>query len=139
MTTITAAQRWRVWERTQITDGCWLWTGQRTDEGYGLIWADGTTQMAHRVMHQLLLGPIPDGYEVDHLCFVTACVRPSHLEAVTPAENQRRKVAHRTHCHRGHPFSGTNVRARTDGGRRCLTCRDDANRRSYLRRKAQAA
>jgi hypothetical protein len=92
--------------------GCWLWTG--ADDGYGdhlgrgaygRILRPGTRVMmpAHRYVHELLKGPIPDGFDVDHLCaewasdprLVRRCVNPDHLEAVTPALNQQRKLLRR--------------------------------------------
>lgn len=72
-------------------DACWLWTGAIISSGYGMLFR----VLAHRFAHELLVGPIPDGHEVDHLCFVRACVNPAHLEAVTQAENKRRSVIRR--------------------------------------------
>jgi hypothetical protein len=65
---------------------CWLWLGALNEGGYGRF--QGC--MAHRVSHTWFNDAIPDAYEVDHLCRNPRCVRPSHLEAVTPQENQRR-------------------------------------------------
>jgi hypothetical protein len=82
-------------------DECWLWTGA-TYQGppgsglYGKLGAGGKhgkTLCAHRVAYELQVGPIPPGFEVDHLCFVTLCQNGAHLEAVPPGENQRRAVA----------------------------------------------
>lgn len=83
-------------DRLRISDGCWEWTGTRGPTGYGsLSYRDdqGTprTITAHRLAYLLLIGPIPEGFEVDHLCSNRGCVRPSHLEPVTPTENKRRK------------------------------------------------
>lgn len=77
-----------------VASGCWLWTGA-TSEGYGRIQHDGMPTPAHRVVYELLVGPVPDGLQLDHLCRVRACVNPSHLEPVTSAENTRRGAAHR--------------------------------------------
>lgn len=66
---------------------CWIWGGKPDGKGYGQHKVSGVFVMAHRFAHELLIGPIPDGYEVDHLCRVRLCVRPEHLEAVTPAVN----------------------------------------------------
>lgn len=83
-------------------DDCWLWTGATYEAPrrkgaivlYGKIGSggkNGKTLGAHRVAHELQVGPIPPGFEVDHLCFVTLCQNGAHLEAVTPAENKRRQ------------------------------------------------
>lgn len=108
---------------------CWLWTGKVNRLGYGNFWqGNGKNLEAHR----FLFGPVPEGLELDHLCMVPNCVRPSHLEAVTHQENIRRAYRHRTHCKYGHPFNEANTKWR-DGGlhRMCRAC---SNERYRLRR-----
>lgn len=77
----------------QPGDGCWLWTGS-TRQGYGQIRVkrDGTWTVrdAHRVAWEELVGPVPAGLVIDHLCRVTTCVNPAHLEPVTQRENVQR-------------------------------------------------
>src|SRR5687767_5252452 len=66
--------------------GCWIYTGPVSGAGYGL--ANRTPEKyAHRLSYAWLVGPIPAGYEVDHLCRVKRCVNPAHLEPVTGREN----------------------------------------------------
>lgn len=79
-----------------------------------------------------MVGPIPEGMQIDHLCLNRLCVRPSHLELVTPAENTRRSKFSRLTCRFGHPLDG-----RRGGGKRryCLTChRDQETKRREARR-----
>ncbi len=71
-------------------DGCWRWTGSVTPQGYGMFAFSDEGKRAHRVMYELLVGPIPEGLTLDHLCRVRHCVNPEHLEPVTLAENVRR-------------------------------------------------
>ena len=70
---------------------CWWWIGNLVDQhGYGRFAAGRPSQLAHRVSYGLYVGPIPEGYDIDHLCRNPRCVNPSHLEAVPHVENIRR-------------------------------------------------
>jgi hypothetical protein len=85
--------RQRILRRTVVdpTTGCWLWTGARQSRGYASLWAEGRSHLAHRLAFLLWVGPIPEGYEVDHLCRTTTCVNPDHLEPVPPHVNLQRE------------------------------------------------
>lgn len=80
----------RFWAKVDIDppSGCWLWTGA-VDEatGYGRFWTADGLGYAHRIAHELFVGPIPAGLDIDHLCRVRRCVNPAHLEPVTRREN----------------------------------------------------
>ena len=85
----------RFWASVDKTDECWLWLQVLLASGYGKFYANGRQHLAHRYAYELLVGPIPDGLQIDHLCRVKNCVRPDHLEPVTPGVNTRRARAAR--------------------------------------------
>lgn len=120
---------------------CLLWPRAKSC-GYGVAWHDGKVRLVHRFVYAALFGPIPDGYEIDHLCRVRACFNPLHLEAVTGAENRRRAVAanpgrHGGHmrvydlpecCPKGHPYTQMKTQ------RVCLVCKREYQR-EWARKK----
>ena len=119
----------RFWAKVDRSGRCWLWTGALTN-GYGNFY-NGTCAMgAHRFAYELLVGPIPPGLHLDHLCRVPACVNPAHLEPVTCGENIRRGAAGvlKTHCPAGHPYDEANTRIVKGGHRQCRTCDRDRSR-----------
>jgi len=68
-------------------DGCWEWIGQLTRKGYGTLKVGGRSSYAHRVSYEELIGPIPKGKVIDHLCENPACVNPIHLEPTSSRRN----------------------------------------------------
>lgn len=89
------------WSRVDKTEDCWIWTGARNGDGYGYFSLRGYSARAHRWSYELCNGPIPLGAVTDHLCRNRLCVRPDHLELVTPKENVVRGwEAGRTPCNR---------------------------------------
>ena len=87
-----AAVQYIVEDRGCPLGPCWIWQLTIDKNGYGRTSVDGRPRSAHRVSCERAHGPIPAGYDVDHLCHVRPCVNPDHLEAVPPIVNQRRKT-----------------------------------------------
>jgi hypothetical protein len=107
----------------------WMWTGAKSGSGYGVLSMPTPSgwqpRPAHRIAYELLVGSIPDGLTIDHLCRVRLCVNPAHLEPVTMRENILRgesptaKNARKTTCDQGHPLR---VRPAYPSTRMCRTC-----------------
>jgi hypothetical protein len=116
--------------------GCWTWTGAKTN-GYGVASVGGRRPKGrqvrvHRAAYEVLVGPIPDGMHLDHLCGNRACYNPGHLEPVTQAENNRRANAKRTYarsdtCRKGHVLTAA---------RRCRECSRERTSQYRARRAA---
>lgn len=150
-------------------DGCWYYTGRLDSDGYGMFWFIDETRRAHRVSYELLVGPIPEGYALDHICHDPAlclggnlcphrkCVNPDHLMPVLFGENTStgRRVtkltpdglaarrAHRLtqseYCVNGHLYTPETTKPRSNGGRLCRICLRATVRRSRLRRLGVSA
>lgn len=141
----------RFWSKVDVRgpDECWLWTAGTSQEGYGQC-RFGKMCAAHRVAYVLLVGPIPEGLQLDHVCHNIdlscaggptcphrRCVNPAHLEPVTGLVNyyRGRTSPNKTHCPQGHPYAGDNLHM--DGNERvCLTCRRAAGRRHLAKKRA---
>lgn len=140
----TAREIERFWSKVDRTVACWFWTGTVDTSGYAVLarhlrgrWRN---TLAHRFAYELLVGPIPEGLQLDHLCRIRYCVNPEHMEVVTLQENLRRGFgfaavnSRKTHCIHGHEFTPENTYV-FDGHRRCRAChRRDAS--AYRQRKA---
>lgn len=132
--------------RIQVdADGCWLYRCY-LNRGYANLKRGRRGSVvrwqAHRYTYTLLVGEIPSGLELDHLCRVRNCVNPDHLEPVTRRENLLRSTsfvarkAKQTHCVNGHLFDEANTYVRPDRGtRECRACRADSLDRLYERRR----
>jgi hypothetical protein len=84
----------RFWAQVDKSGDCWLWTAALSG-GYGKVTINRRHMKAHRLSYEWTYGPIPDGLEIDHMCHTRACVRPDHLQAVTPQLNQENRTGAR--------------------------------------------
>lgn len=118
---------------------CWEWTASLLTGGYGQY----RSRCAHRVAWELLVGPIPPGMELDHLCRNRRCVNPDHLEPVTHLVNVQRGARNgheraKTHCPAGHPYAENEIRwASAPNARRCQICRRRTAREAQRRYQAK--
>jgi hypothetical protein len=126
------------------TSGCWLWTGSVTRGGYGHAWFQKRPRAVHRIVYEMLVGPVPKGLDLDHLCRNRCCANPKHLEPVSHRENVLRGVgfaaryAKQTHCKRGHPLSGDNLAEQSRRrGRMCKQCTRASKLEWYHRNKGE--
>lgn len=146
----------RFLQKVRPGDGCWEWLGNIGPDGYSRFSGVGP---AHRFAYELLIGPIPEGYELDHLCHSMdstclggydcphrRCVNPAHLEPVTKQENGRRSLspfavnARKDECPRGHPYTEENTWVYR-GSRYCRECRrvEARERKRRIRAARRAA
>ena len=114
-----------------VDTGCWLWTaGLGAEKGYGYFRFKGVMSRAHMLTYEESYGAVPEGWHVHHLCEVRICVRPDHLEALSPKEhaakgNQILKEGGRCLLGR-HEVSVVGVQKRSDGSSVCAGCRAEA-------------
>lgn len=124
------------WDKVlKLENGCWQWYGACSN-GYGVFCENGIHIKAHRYAYETMVGAVPDGLELDHLCRNKRCVNPEHLEAVTRGENIKRGLLPdigrrfqqgKMHCPWGHPYNSQNTYLRLDrAGRECKACRREA-------------
>jgi hypothetical protein len=134
------------WSRVGKTDYCWNWTGAIAGAGYGRVYfrKPRPPVYAHRFAYEQLVGSIPAGLEIDHLCRNRICVNPEHMEPTTHRTNVLRGTspwaenAQKTECLRGHPLSGSNLYLHpSNGSRACRTCHKELQRDYLARKKAR--
>jgi DNA-binding CsgD family transcriptional regulator len=82
---------------------CWIFTSNKNRKGYGTLFNEGTTKMAHRLSWEVHHGPIPPGMLVCHKCDNPPCVRPDHLFVGTVLDNAEDMIRKGRHSSRSHP------------------------------------
>lgn len=134
------------WDRVEKTDTCWWWRGGISMYGYGQFQpARSKNLRAHKFAWEMEHGPTPDDMVLDHLCRNRACVRPEHLEPVTPRTNTLRGIgpaainSRKTACVNGHRFTPENTRVDAQGNRSCWMCLRAKFSRILARQKAERA
>lgn len=123
----------RFWEKVdrRTPEECWEWKACKV-RGYGHFKAERQIP-AHIYAYRILIGPIPEGMTLDHLCRNRGCVNPYHLEPCSRGENTLRgnspsAILYREKkCKQGHSMEDDNVyiiHSKSDGRirRRCRTC-----------------
>jgi hypothetical protein len=130
-----------------LADACWLWTAARKSGGYGQLTRSGKRALVHRLIYELMVGPIPPEMQLDHLCRQRGCVNPAHLRICTNRENANAPGAKtgvrtgaknraKTHCPRGHEYTKENTYL-DNGGRSCRACGRVSALARYHRKKEQ--
>jgi hypothetical protein len=77
----------RLAKYTNKTESCWLWTSARQGT-YGVIWAGGRQELAHRVSYILHHNKLINAdFVIRHKCTNKLCINPEHLEQGTLKEN----------------------------------------------------
>lgn len=132
----------RFWAKVDATGDCWEWAAARFPRGYGQfrVWPSDNHSLAHRVVWEMLVGPIPEGFEIDHRCLNVGCVNPDHLEPVPQLVDLMRSGAwsavnaRKKKCVKGHIYNAENTRMYR-GRRQCRAC-DRARPRREQRSRA---
>jgi hypothetical protein len=82
--------------------GCWNWIGVMHPSEYGHfgITVNGKVvqKRAHRFSFEKLVGPIPHGEIIRHICNNRKCVNPDHLKSGTSSDNMQDCLRSGRHC-----------------------------------------
>ena len=141
---LTLEDRFAKYVIKNTVSGCWEWIGAKQQGGYGMFHISGNnSRPAHKVAYALLVGNVPAGMQIDHLCRNRACVNPKHLELVSCFTNLHRSPvtqatlnSSKTHCPQGHEYNEKNTYHKPKNGGFQRICRDCA--RAYAARYRNA-
>lgn len=144
----------RIWQASERTpSGCLIYTAGRSVRGYRVTscWDPSEKRdrrvSVHRAVYELVIGPLEEGLQIDHLCHTNdcpggsadlhrACVEPSHLAQVTNLQNTQRRTVRPAHPEG--PAHGTMTRAMSPYLCKCDECRACANAYAREWRKKNA-
>lgn len=137
----------QVWSRPRKTTRGGILRAKVSKRGYLTVALSSgghqKTYAVHRLVALAFLGKRPDGQEVRHLDGDRLNPQLSNLVYGTSTENHLDKRRHgtdhnaaKTHCPKGHPYSGENLRITPTGRRACRACNRIRKLAEYYRNKA---
>jgi hypothetical protein len=118
-----------------ITDaGCWLWTGCKDKDGYGVATWYGRKISAHRLVAKFYLPDYKKSLLVLHktICPNKACFNYEHLYMGNHSNNAEdarivgTRFVPKTYCRWGHAYTEENTYY-DNNYKRCKTCRNIKN------------
>ena len=126
------------WDLFEVGD-CWEWQGSTSRGGYGQVRYNGQHWNVYRLVWTMLVGDIPEGMQVDHLCMNRTCANPDHLEVVEKDENlarmrKSRGRKNKRRCHRGHVQKWKKDKR---GQTYCVACQTERSREHRARKAAE--
>jgi hypothetical protein len=92
-------------DRGYITP-CWIWTGAKTDRGYGNILRYYKSYRVHRLAAKLWLANFIESLKVLHKCDIPLCFNPDHLFQGTQKDNVYDSISKGRHKNWGRSAEG---------------------------------
>lgn len=134
----------RFWQKVWHDEdtGCWVWLASLSS-GYGQFYTGAGDQKkkwkSHRYAYEVMIGPIPEGLDLDHLCRNRACINPYHLDPVPNDVNHLRATSFALQgaCQRGHVDNPRNTRTFPSGKKYCRVCALERQRANIERHRRQ--